>query len=171
MLRDHLMSAAIFGLFSFVWFGWAQETLPDQWRWPVAIASVIGALLAAFSGYLSYQHWHSATALTAQTNYRWYLIFVLGEFILAGGGAAILLKTQQSIYVAPWISLVVGSHFIALQFIFHDPSLYWLAALMIIVSLLGLFWPTPAKSALVGVNNGIILLAFSLFNLGRFLWY
>ncbi len=64
MLRDYLMSAAIFSLFSFVWFGWAQETLAQKWRWPVAIASGIAFLIACYSGYLSYHHWHQASALT-----------------------------------------------------------------------------------------------------------
>lgn len=171
MLRDYIMSAAIFSLFSFAWFGWAQETLPTQWRWPVALASGSALLLATYSGYLSYQHWHSASVLATEANYQWYLIFVISEFILAGSGALLLLKKHQSPYVAPWISLIVGSHFIALQFIFHDPSLYLLAALMISVSLGGLFRQIHARSALVGVSNGVILLGFALFNFGRFFWH
>ncbi|MFD1318359.1 hypothetical protein [Loigolactobacillus zhaoyuanensis] len=171
MLRDYLMSAAIFSLFSFIWFGWAQETLTGKWRLPVAIISVLAALTAGYCGYLSYRYWHSATMLMTQSNYRWYLIFVVIEFILAGGGALLLYKRQRSANIAPWISLVIGSHFIVLEFIFRDPSLYILAGLMISISLYTLLHRMPAKSVLVGVSNGVILLSFAIYNLSRFWLY
>ncbi len=93
------------------------------------------------------------------------------ELILAGGGAFLLSKKQQSANIAPWISLVVGSHFIALQFVFRDPSFYILAALMIGISIYTLCRRMAAKSALVGVGNGIILLSFAIYNLSRFWLY
>ncbi|WP_252902816.1 hypothetical protein [Paucilactobacillus hokkaidonensis] len=70
-----------------------------------------------------------------------------------------------------WISLIVGSHFIALQFVFHDPTLYLLAILMIIVSILAI--PITQKfgvpqSLFVGGANGTVLLGFAAFNFIRF---
>lgn len=49
--RDYLMYAAIFGFFSFCWFGWAQEAPKAGWRWGLGIGSAVGLTLGIVGGY------------------------------------------------------------------------------------------------------------------------
>ncbi|KIS04280.1 hypothetical protein [Paucilactobacillus wasatchensis] len=172
-LRDYIMSAAIFSFFSFVWFGWAQaEIVQLKHHLWLGICAAIAAISSIVAGVLSYQNFHTASALAKFNSFTWYLIVFYTEFILGLIGALLLIKFKQSPAVPAWISLLVGIHFIALQFVFHDPSLYLLAILMLVVSALAI--PINhkfkvAQSTLVGTSNGVILLIFAIFNYSRFL--
>lgn len=172
-LRDYIMSAAIFGFFSFVWFGWAQaDIVTVKSHVLLGICGGIAVLLSILGGYLSYRDYQTLpSALNESTSFRWYLIIFVAEFLLALIGALLLLKFHHDEAMITWISFIVGSHFIALQFVFRDPSLYLLAALMIIISLLAIII-TPKfnipQSSFVGISDGVLLLAFSGFNFIRF---
>jgi hypothetical protein len=45
--QDLAVTAAIFGVAAFVWFGWAQEAPPARWRLPLGLGSLLGLLLAS----------------------------------------------------------------------------------------------------------------------------
>ncbi|CAG9623085.1 hypothetical protein [Sutcliffiella rhizosphaerae] len=171
-IRDYAMYTAIFGFFSFSWFGWAQENPKKSWRLYIGIASGVALLISLVGIYLSVTHWNSATALSDPGVFRNYLIFVVIEFLLAGIGAAGLLKTKRQDYVAPWIAFIVGIHFIWLKDIFQDASLYILAILLIGVSVGSLFIAKKlhvANSAITGIGSGIVLFGFAMYGLIRFL--
>ena len=53
LTRDLLMTAAIFGFFASVWFGWAQENPPPTARVPLGVGTGLGILLAIVFGILS----------------------------------------------------------------------------------------------------------------------
>jgi hypothetical protein len=170
-IRDYAMYAAIFGLFSFSWFGWAQERPRQSWRLYLGIGSGIGMLVCLLGVYLSITNWSAATALDAPEAFKHYLIFVYVEVILAGLGAFLLIRSKRSHYIAPWIAFVVGVHFIWLRDVFQDSALYVLAALLIVVSVLSLPLSRKlnvANSAITGIGAGISLLCFAIIGLIRF---
>ncbi|MBD8005083.1 hypothetical protein [Bacillus norwichensis] len=171
-IRDYAMYASIFGMFSFCWFGWAQENPRPNWRIFLGIASGVALLVCLVGVYLSITNWHAASALSEKTKFNTYLITVYIEFIIAGIGAVVLIKRKLSDYVAPWIAFIVGIHFIALKSVFNDSSLYILAGLLVAVSILSLFISPRLKvanSAITGIGTGVVLLSFALLGLIRFI--
>lgn len=171
-LRDYVMYAAIFGMFSFAWFGWAQETPRPHWRKYIGGASVIALLVCLLGVYLSVMNWDEATALSEMGAFTSYLIVFYAEFIIGGLVAFLLIRKGMKDYVAPWISFVVGVHFFWLVDVFQDPGLYILAAVLIVIAVLS---PVTAKklnvanSAVTGIGSGTALFCFAVLGLLRFL--
>jgi uncharacterized membrane protein YozB (DUF420 family) len=171
-VRDYVMYSAIFGIFSFSWFGWAQENPRKSWRKYIGIASAVPLVLGLVGIYLSIKHWHDHTALSEPGVFHNYLYFVFIEFFLAAIGAFLLIKFKRNDYTAPWIAFVVGVHFFWLKSVFKDPSLYILAVLLIGVALISLFVSKKfniANSAITGIGAGTVLLCFAILGLIRFL--
>ena len=75
-IRDYAMYASIFGMFSFSWFGWAQENPRAGWRKYIGIASGIALLVCLLGVYLSVTNWNAPSALSEKSNFNSYLIFV-----------------------------------------------------------------------------------------------
>ncbi|KRL04456.1 hypothetical protein FD46_GL001586 [Liquorilactobacillus oeni DSM 19972] len=166
------MYAAIFGWFSFVWFGWAQEAPPSEWRIWLGIGAAVALITGIAGAILSFYHWHSKTALAAIANFNWYLIIFAAEVILILAGSLLLLWLHKEEQVAPFISLLVALHFVGLKFVFQDELLFLLAGLMLIVTFAA--YPLAnylhvSLSALIGGGNGVILLGFAWVGLLRFL--
>lgn len=171
-LRDYTMYAAIFGMFSLSWFGWAQESPRASWRKYIGIASGVSLLVCLVGVYLSVMNWHKPSALSEGHSYNTYLIIFYVEIFLCGAGAFVLLKKKLGNYVAPWIAFIVGVHFIALKDVFQDPSLYILAALLILISISSLYVSKRlgvVNSAITGIGAGSVLLVFALLGLVRYL--
>jgi hypothetical protein len=171
-VRDYAMYAAILGMFSFIWFGWAQENPRKSWRKYISIASSIALLVCLVGVYLSVTNWHERTALSNSTVFNNYLIVVFIEFLLAGIGAFFLIKFKRNDYVAPWIAFIVGIHFFWLKNIFNDFSLYILAILLIGVAIFSLWFSkmlNVANSAITGIGAGTVLFCFAILGLIRFL--
>lgn len=171
-VRDYAMYASIFGMFSFSWFGWAQENPKSSWRKYIGIASGVSLLVCLIGVYLSVTNWDAPSVLNDKNSFDNYLISVYIELFLAGAGASILLKCKYNDYVAPWIAFIVGIHFISLKSVFNDFSLYLLAALLVAVSIASLFISKKlnvANSAITGMGAGTILFAFALLGLIRYL--
>src|SRR5690625_3076030 len=135
-IRDYTMYTAIFGMFSFIWFGWAQENPKKSWRKYIGIASGITLFVCLIGVYLSIKHWDAATTLSDQNSFTNYLIVFYAEFIIAGLGSFLLIISKRKNYVAPWIAFIVGTHFFWLKSIFKDPSLFILAVLMIAIAIM-----------------------------------
>lgn len=171
-VRDYTMYASVFGLFSFVWFGWAQESPRSSWRLYIGIASGVAFLVCLIGVYLSVMNWNAPSALNEASAFRNYLISFYAEFVLGGAGAYVLIRLKRKAYVAPWIAFIVGIHFISLKSVFDDPSLWLLAALLIAVSLVAV-WISPklqvANSAITGIGAGTVLFGFALLGLIRFM--
>ncbi|WP_308635835.1 hypothetical protein [Paenibacillus silvisoli] len=172
LVRDFVMYAAVFGLFSFVWFGWAQEKPRSSWRWAIGLATGCALLVCLLGVYLSVTHWDSPSALDRDGAYRNYLITFYAEVVLAGAGSFVLTRMKRKGYIAPWIAFVVGIHFISLVSVFDDPSLWILAALMVAVSIAAVYVSPKlqvAYSAITGIGAGIVLFGFALLGLFRYL--
>lgn len=170
-LRDDVMYLAIFGFFSFVWFGWAQERPRENWRKYLGLAAVLSLIACLLGVYLSVKNWHAGSALADFTAYKAYLVVFYTEFIIAAAGALLLMKGKKSAYVAPWILFIVGVHFFWLQHIFNDGSLTILAMLLIVISFIS---PGVARrlnvanSAITGIGAGVTLFCFGLLGLARY---
>lgn len=117
------MMAVVFGFTAFVWFGWGQEAPPRRWRLLLAIGSSLGLVVAIVGGVLTWQSWGPESALAAPGASRAFGITCGVEFGLADLGAAALGITRRPQWIAPWIALVVGVHFVPLAYIFGDPGL------------------------------------------------
>lgn len=171
-VRDYAMYASIFGMFSFSWFGWAQENPRSSWRKYIGIASGVSLLVCLIGVYLSVTNWDAPSVLNDKTSFDNYLISVYIELFLAGAGASILMKCKYNDHVAPWIAFIVGIHFIGLKSVFNDFSLYLLAALLVAISIVSLFISKKLKvanSAITGIGAGTVLFAFALLGLIRYL--
>lgn len=171
-IRDYTMYAAIFGMFSVSWYGWAQERPRQSWRLWLGIASGVAMLVCTTGVYLSIRNWDAATALDETEAFRMYLITVYIEFILAGAGAYWFIRRKQKDFVAPWIAFVVGIHFIGLVGVFDDPALYVLALLLTVIALSSVAAArrlNVASSAITGIGSGTVLLGFALLGLVRYL--
>ncbi len=172
-IRDHAMYAAIFGLFSFVWFGWAQERPPASWRIGLGAGSLAGLIVASIGVYLAVRYWGDASALRAPGAYYWFGATVATELLLGGLGALILSRRRRQRLIVCWVAFVVGIHFVPLAIIFEDGWLNVLAGLAMLVAIAS---PVVAKrttisvSALTGVSMGILLLAFALRGLFLVWW-
>ncbi len=171
-IRDYVMYSAIFGMFSFVWFGWSQENPRKNWRKYIGVASGIALLVCLIGVYLSVTHWDAATTLSEKDTYKNYLIVFYTEFFIAGLGAFLLIRSKKKDYVAPWIAFIVGVHFFWLVNIFKDPSLYILAVLMIAIAVLSPWLSKKmgvANSAITGIGSGTSLFCFAILGLIRYL--
>lgn len=159
-------------MFSFAWFGWAQENPRQHWRKYIGVASLVSLVVCMIGIYLSVKHWHAASALSDTRSFKLYLVIFYTEFIVATIGSFFLIKFKKKQFVAPWICFVVSAHFFLLALIFKDNSLYILSLLMIIISLCS---PTLAKrfhvtySAITGIGSGIVLLCFAILGLVQFI--
>lgn len=170
-VRDYTMYAAIFGFFSFAWFGWAQENPRKNWRKYIGAATAISLLVTIVGVYLSIQNWEQTSALTDRDGSSVYITVVIIEFLLLAIGGGFLLINKRSHYVAPWIGIIVGIHFFFLVDVFQDPSLYLLGVIMTMVALLSPWLAKKlnvANSAITGIGSGTILFCYALLGLARY---
>ncbi|MHA6480964.1 hypothetical protein ACX1C1_03470 [Paenibacillus sp. strain BS8-2] len=170
-IRDYAMYASVFGMFSFAWFGWAQERPRPSWRLYLGLASGVAMLVCLLGVYLSINNWDEASALNEVDSFRTYLIAFYAEFIIAGAAAFVLIRKKLGDYVAPMVAFVVGVHFVALAPVFDDNGLYVLAALLVAVAVVASIIAPKlqvARSAVTGIGAGISLLVFAAIGLIRF---
>ncbi|ALX48296.1 hypothetical protein [Lentibacillus amyloliquefaciens] len=166
------MYTAIFGMFSFVWFGWAQENPRKNWRMYIGVASGTALLVCLIGVYLSVTHWDAATTLSEMDSLITYIIVFYAELIIGGLGAFLLIQKKKRDYVAPWIAFIVGAHFFWLVNVFKDPSLYILAVLMIVIAIISPWLSQKmgvANSAITGIGSGMSLFCFAILGLIRYL--
>jgi len=170
-IRDFAMYASVFGLFGMSWFGWAQERPRESWRLPLGIASGVCLIVCLVGVYYSFANWDAPSALNEKGAFGAYLAAFYAEFAIGGIGAYFLIRSKRKDYVAPWIALVVGLHFISLKSVFDDAALYLLAGLLVLVALAS---PAIARkrqvasSAITGIGAGTVLFGFAVLGLIRF---
>lgn|SRR5699024_5923260 len=166
------MYTAVFGMFSFAWFGWAQDNPRKSWRKYIGVASGVALLICLLGVYLSVTNWDAITVLSEREKLITYSIVVYIEFFLAGVGAFLLIRFKKKDYVAPWITFIVGVHFFWLVNIFEDFSLYILAVLMMFIAIFSPWLARKmrvANGAITGIGSGTILFCFAMLGLIRYL--
>jgi hypothetical protein len=113
-VRDAAATAAIFGFFGSMWFGWAQEHPPKSWRPWLFTGSVVSLATMLAGGFLVWWHWGDGTAFDEDTS-KTFGVVVGIEVVLAGVGAAVLAARGRRDVIPVWIGLVVGVHLFPLQ--------------------------------------------------------
>ncbi|SDD58606.1 hypothetical protein [Auraticoccus monumenti] len=134
--RDLFVVAALFGAFGFAWSGWGQEDPPRRWRPWLGVLSVLSLLLAVAGGVLSWSAWSSPTSVDGPAA-GWFFGAVVGAELLLGLlGSLVLHRRGRPERIAPWISLVVGVHFLPLVALFDNWTLLLPAAVLVVSALL-----------------------------------
>lgn len=126
-LRDAAGTVAVCAFFASSWFGWAQDSPPRGWRWPLTAASLGSILVAIAGGLLTWQRWSDGTALDRETSQAFGIVVGI-ECVTAGVGAVVLASLRRGALIPVWISFVVGIHFVPLASLFDYPLLYGVAA-------------------------------------------
>jgi hypothetical protein len=166
-VRDAAMTAVIFGFFTSVWLGWAQEAPPPAWR-RFLLAGVIAAGLTVVGGAaLAVRHWSDGTAFDEGTG-RAFGIVVGIEFAAAAFGAVLLAVRGRSPWIPAWIAFVVGVHLFPVAVLLDYPAIHLVAAMITLASVASV--PVArarslTPSAVVGVGAGVPLLAGALYSL------
>lgn len=166
-IRDSAMSALILGFFASAWFGWAQERPPDTWRIPLIVGSVVSVFIAITGGLLAWQHWSDSSALHDSGAMTRFIVIFWVEFVFSAIGAGLLAWSGKSAYMAVWICLVVGVHFLPLAPLFKDPWFVVLGIALILVAVIAILVvrrTSIAPSAITGVGAGVTLLVFAIGN-------
>lgn len=104
---------------------------------------------------------------------RGYWLVVMAEVIAVGAGNVLLngpLDLPQG--VLPWISFVVGVHFLGLANVWDEPSLAWLGGGIATLGALGLGLASAGASeaaiaSIAGIGPGALLLAGSIWGASR----
>lgn len=164
-VRDAAMTMAIFGMFAFVWFGFAHEHPPERRRGWLAAGNVLGLLLAATGGVLVTLNWGGDSVMSDPSVLRLYLIIVGIEFGVALIGVLVLLRAGRGQYLTPWILLVVGVHFFPLAVFLADPTLHVLGGILTVWAFAAVWWGDRrglAYSYATGLVAGTVLLVFAL---------
>ena len=104
---------------------------------------------------------------------RGYQLVVVAEVIaLIAGIAALNGPLDLEDGVLPWVSLVAGTHFLALAWVWRAPSLAWIGAGIALLGAIGLGLAAgdaskAAIAAVAGVGPGALLLVGSLWGATR----
>lgn len=162
--RDLVMYAAIFGVFAFAWYGWAQENPLKKMRVWLGLGAVISLVIASIGWYLAYVNWEAPSALNTEGAYELFGVIVATEITLALAGSLVLIKRKRSEYVSSWVAFIVAIHFIPLAIIFKDWTLNILAALLIIGIVAIQKMPTAKlkRNTLTCIFTASVLLIFAI---------
>ena len=163
-VRDAAMTALILGFFASCWFGWAQERPPAAWRSPLIAGTALSLAVSVTGAVLAWRHWSGASALSQPGAMRQYGIIVGVEFGVAAAGAAAMIFSGRSHYLAPWICLVVGVHFFPMAPVLKSPPLLVLGAVLIAVAAAAVLICKGrhlAPSAVTGAGAGVALLGYA----------
>lgn len=166
-VRDAAMTAVVFGFFTSMWFGWAQEAPPPRWRGFLVAGVIAAGVTVAGGAVLAVRHWSDGTVLDENTG-RAFGIVVGIEFGAAALGALGLALTGRSPWIPVWIAFVVGVHLFPVAGLFRFPAIHIVAALIALASVASV--PVArarsmTPSAVVGVGAGVPLLAGALYSL------
>jgi hypothetical protein len=160
--HDRVVTALILGIAAMMWFGWGQAQPPGSWRIALMIGTFASIAVAGASGARAFGLRGSSSAMADPRARRRYWLVVGPEFAACGIGAVVVTATGHSAYVAPWILVVVGIHFLPLAQLFGTPELTWgglaLTVVAIAATVTGAI-TSVAPSAVAGGLGGLTCLA------------
>jgi hypothetical protein len=162
--RDLAATALILGFAAVAWFGWGQAQPPAGWSVPLAIGSAAGLAVAVAAGLTARRYRMGQLSMNDARIRRAYRRVVVTEVILCALGAVGLGLSGQSGYVAAWILLVVGAHFVPLGRLFAIGSLVVAGLVLVVVAAAAAVTgaaSTVAPSFVAGAGGGAVCLACS----------
>jgi hypothetical protein len=160
--RDLAVTALILGIAAMMWFGWGQAQPPSGWALALNIGTFAAIAVAAGAGSIVARFRRGATAMADPGVRRGYGITVGVEVAACGLGAAGLALAGHSAYIAPWILLVVGVHFVPLGRLFGSVDLVWAGFALSAVAIAGAVTGVVsgvAPSAVTGAFGGLVCIA------------
>src|SRR5262245_37843045 len=160
--RTAANAVIIEAFFALAWFSWGQER-PPGWESIVLTVGAILAVLVMVGGVvMARRARHEPSPLAAPGAGRRYGIIVGTEFASIGAGAAILGATGQAEFIAAWVCLVVGVHFVPLDRVFPGIGLVALGAAVVCVAVAAFIvgaTTSTLPSTVTGLGAGACLLA------------
>ena len=159
------VTAIVDGFFAAMWFGWGQAEAPSWLVVPLLVGVGLGVLTLVLGVVMTARTTGWLDALTEPDLRRRYNVVVGTEFGLIVVGAILLGLVGLAAWVAVWVCLVVGLHFIPLATVLQNPSLRPLGALVVCVAVVALvvgLATTAAPSTITGVGAGLCLLVFGI---------
>jgi hypothetical protein len=160
--RDQAVTALILAIAAMAWFGWGQAEPPAAWSLPLTIGTFAAIAVAVGAGVIVARVRRCDTAMADPAARRGYGITVGTEAAACALGAAALGLTGQSPFIASWILLVVGVHFLPLGRLFGSAQLLWagpaLAVVAVAATVTGMA-SDVAPSAVTGAFGGLVCIA------------
>ena len=159
--RDLAASALILSIATLLWFGWAQAQPPAGWSVPLTVGSVAGVAVAVAAGLTARRLRTGGLAMNDARVRRTYWRVVAVEGTLCAAGAVGLGVSGQSAYIASWILLVVGAHFVPLGRLFAIGSLVAAGLVLVVVAVAAAVIGTVsavAPSFVAGAGGGAVCL-------------
>jgi hypothetical protein len=156
------VTGLILGIAAMMWFGWGQAQPPSGWSLPLNIGTFAAIAVAVGAGSVVARFRRGATAMADPRVRRGYGITVGVEVAACGLGAAGLALAGRSAYIAPWILLVVGVHFVPLGRLFESVDLLWAGFALSVVAIAGTVTGVisdVAPSAVTGAFGGLVCIA------------
>jgi hypothetical protein len=139
------------GCFALAWFSWSS-----------VVGGILAALVAVGGIVTARRARGEPSPLSDPAARRRYGIIVATEFASIAAGAAILAATGHAEFIAAWVCLVVGAHFVPLARVFPGIGLAGLAAAVVCVAVAALvvgLSTSVSPSAVAGLGAGACLLA------------
>ena len=154
-------AAIIEGFFALAWFSWGQEQPPGWASILLNIGAILAVLVAVGGILVARRARHEPSPLSEPAARRRYGIIVATEFASIGIGAALLGATGHDEFIAAWICLVVGVHFVPLDRVFPGIGMTGLAAAVVCVAVAAFIvgaTTSTLPSTVAGLGAGICLL-------------
>jgi hypothetical protein len=165
--RGRGIAAVIEGIFAAMWFGWAQSE-PPGWLVPILIVgSVLGALVAVGGLVLAVRSPSGSSPMADPAVRRRYNIVVGIEAAAIFAGAALLGQLAPD-FIAAWIALIVGLHFVPLGRFFGERLLEvsgWAVTAVAVLAAVTAATTDSSSSTVAGVGTGLILLVTGVLSL------
>jgi hypothetical protein len=162
---DLAITAMVLGVAAIAWFGWGQAQPPAAWSPALTIGSVAAILATVAAGLAKRRLCGAVPSMRDPAVYRAYWRIVGTEVAACLLGMAALAAAGLTSYVAAWILLVVGAHFLPLGRLFGIAELYpagWgLAAVAAAAAITGTV-TAVRPSAVAGAGGGLACLIAAL---------
>jgi hypothetical protein len=147
--------------FALAWFSWGQDRPPAWESILLDIGAILAVLVTVGGIVIARRARHEPSPLSEPAAGKRYGIIVGTEFASIGIGAAIIGATGHSDFIAAWVCLVVGVHFVPLDRVFPGIGMIGLAAAIVCVAVaafvVGASTSIP-PSAVTGLGAGACLL-------------
>lgn len=160
--RDLSVNALILGFAAMAWCGWGQSN-PPRWATPILVAGSVLGLLLAITGIIAVRrHRHASSRMDTKEAMRSYFVVVGIEVACCVAGPVILGATGHSDYIAAWVLLVVGVHFVPLARLMRITALAATGVLVVLAAvtafILGALGAADPTFAAGGLGGALLLL-------------
>lgn len=159
--HDQAVTALIFGVAAFAWFGWGQAQPPAGWPVPLTVGSAAGAVAAVLAALLVFRLRGRPSAMQDPQVRRGYFMIVGAEVAAIVIGVVVLGVSGHGAYTAAWVLLIVGVHFLPLARLFANAGLRVAGVAVIAVAVAAAVTGAASgvqPSTVAGAGGGVVLL-------------